>query len=146
MFSLNRLEDILTVLYSIYYPGQLKMPVIVDTPLGQSIANKWLDSIEKDVEQWKDVWSWENLQKPDTYKESQAWQHIEGPMIVVSSGGMLTAGRAVGWAQHLLPDSRNHIIFCGFSSENSLASQIKNYKENKYVKIDGKVVKNNAAD
>lgn len=144
VFSLNRLEDVLTVLYSIYYPGQLKMPVIVDTPLGQSIANQWIDSIEKDEAQWEAVWAWENLQKPESYKESQAWQHIEGPMIVVSSGGMLTAGRAVGWAQHLLPDPKNHIMFCGFSSENSLASKIKNYKENRYVKVDGKTVKNNA--
>lgn len=144
VFSLNRLEDVLSVLYDIYHEDGLNIPIIVDTPLGKSIANIWDRSIDSDVDYWNEVWNWDNLQKPDTYKESKAWQDIPGSMIVVSSGGMLTAGRAVSWAQHLLPHSNNHIIFCGFSSEKSLASQIKNYKSNPYVKIDGNSVKNKA--
>lgn len=144
VFSLNRLEDMVSVLYDIYHEEGLKIPVIVDTPLGQNIAKIWHQSIDKDIDYWNEVWHWENLQKPESYKESKAWQDTSGPMIIVSSGGMLTAGRAVGWAQHLLPHGNNHIVFCGFSSEKSLASQIKNYKANPYVKVDGTPIKNKA--
>ena len=144
VFSLNRLEDVLCVLYDIYHEDGLKIPVIVDTPLGQSVANIWHQAIDSDQEYWHDVWHWENVQKPESYKESKAWQDVKGSMIIVSSGGMLTAGRAVGWAQHLLPHGNNHIVFCGFTSEKSLASQIKNYKGNPYVKVDGTPVKNKA--
>ncbi|MGF6375003.1 metallo-beta-lactamase family protein [Clostridiales Family XIII bacterium PM5-7] len=144
VFSLNRLEEVLSVLYDTYHDSDLKIPIIVDTPLGTSIADAWETTIEKDVEYWHKVWNWKNIQKPDTYKESVAWQQIDGAMIVLSSGGMLTAGRAVGWAHALLPHHKNHIVFCGFTSERSLASQIKNQKDNKQVKIDGKPTKNNA--
>ena len=144
VFSLNRLEAILSVLYDIYKDNTDKIPIVVDTPLGQNIADIWENIVEKDKDYWREVWNWKRVQKPQSHKESVALQSIEGPMIVLSSGGMLTAGRAVGWAQNMLPKKNNHIVFCGFSSENSLAAQIKNYKENPTVKIDGKSVKNNA--
>lgn len=143
VFSLNRLEDVLSVLYDIYGQEGLKIPVVIDTPLGQSIANIWADSIDKDQEYWDKVWHWENLQKPESHKESLAWQNIEGSMIILSSGGMLTAGRAVSWAQHLLPDKKNHIMFCGFSSKNSLATRIKDSTEH-HINIDGKNIRNKA--
>ena len=48
----------------------------------------------------------------------------------------------MSWAKALLPDRNAHILFCGYSSENTLASKIR-FGENK-INIEGDVVENNA--
>lgn len=145
VFSLNRLEDILSTLYDIY--GQddtFKVPIIIDTPLGIKIAKEWKKSIEYDNDYWQDVWVWANVQKSETFKESLAWQELKGTMIILASSGMMTAGRSIAWGKKLLPNSKDHIIFCGFSSKKSLASMIKNYRANERIKIEGVYYKNKA--
>ena len=44
--------------------------------------------------------------------------------------------------QKILPDSRSHILFVGFSNENSLATKIKNGNKQKTISIDGKSIAN----
>lgn len=48
----------------------------------------------------------------------------------------------MSWAKALLPDCNSHIMFCGYSSDNTLASKIR-FGENK-ISIEGDVVENNA--
>jgi predicted metal-dependent RNase len=59
----------------------------------------------------------------------------------LAASGMLAAGRAVTWVSKLLPNDRNHIIFCGYSPANSLAGKIKEGKK-KTLTIDGKLIAN----
>ena len=65
-------------------------------------------------------------------------------MIILASSGMMTAGRSIAWGKKLLPNSKYHIIFCGFSSKKSLASMIKDYRANERIKIEGVYYKNKA--
>lgn len=63
-------------------------------------------------------------------------------MVVLSSAGMLSGGKSVSWAKALLPDPNAHIMFCGYSSENTLASKIR--FGDKKINIEGDVIENNA--
>lgn len=60
------------------------------------------------------------------------------PCVSLSASGFITAGRSRQWVKTLLPNYKAHIIFVGYSSENSLASKIKHGKSQKTITIDGK--------
>ena len=141
VFSLSRLQMVLTLLYEMY-GSNLSIPVIIDTPLGTKISSMWGDLIDKDDELWYKVHSWQNIKIAHEYGDSKYWQELDEPMIILSSGGMLSAGRAVGWAKKIVNNSKHHICFCGFAGQNTLAHQIKNHKEYPYVNVDGVKLKN----
>ena len=55
---------------------------------------------------------------------------------------MLTAGRSVCYLKYLLHSEKNCVLFCGYSSENTVATEIK--RGAKEIKVDGELVKNKA--
>lgn len=129
-FAQQRLEDILEVLVKL---GVTKR-VYVDTPLGEKIYRAWPEPLDyEDRLNLKFVQSWE---------ESQALQVSNEPCILIASSGMLTAGRAVCYLKHLLPSPNNAVLFIGYSSENTTATEIK--QGSKSIKVDGEVVENRA--
>lgn len=129
-FAQQRLEDILEVLAKL---GVTKR-VYVDTPLGEKIYRAWPEPLDyEDRLNLKFVQSWE---------ESQALQISNEPCIIVASSGMLTAGRAVCYLKYLLPSPNNAVLFIGYSSENTTATEIK--QGSKSIKVDGEVVPNRA--
>lgn len=142
VFSLSRLQMMLTVLYEMY-GSNLDIPVIIDTPLGVKINALWKDLIECDEDLWEKVSNWSNIRIAHEYSDSKYYQDLNEPMIILSSGGMLSAGRAVGWAKKLVSNSKHHICFCGFAGENTLAYQIKNQNKHPYIKVDKVKLKNN---
>ena len=64
-------------------------------------------------------------------------------MIILSSSGMLTAGRVLQYLPKILTDQNACILFCGYSTEGTLAYEIKHGKK-KYLEIAGKKVPNRA--
>lgn len=69
---------------------------------------------------------------------------MSGPMIILSSSGMLTAGRVLNYLPRILSNPNNCILFCGYSTEGTLAWDIK-HGHKKYLKIGNKMVANKAA-
>lgn len=51
---------------------------------------------------------------------------------------MLSQGRSIAYLPNILSYWRNHILFCGYLSENSLGWKIKNSKSD-YIKINDKL-------
>lgn len=143
VFSLDRLENILTELYKLFGDKKdFKTKILVDTPLGIRIANLWKDIISVDKELWEKVCSWENIVWVNDYVTSLSYQKTKEPQIILASSGMMNAGRSVSWAKCLIPNSNNHICFCGYSGENTLAQKIKDYKGNNYITIEGDTIPN----
>lgn len=142
VFSLSRLQMMLTMLYEMY-GSNLSIPVVIDTPLGTKINSLWKDLIESDNELWEKVSNWQNIKIAHEYGDSKYYQDLDEPMIILSSGGMLSAGRSVNWAKKLVTNSKHHICFCGFAGSNTLAYQIKNQGKHPYIKVDKVTLKNN---
>lgn len=143
VFSLDRLQSILTMLYQLYSSNpDFKIDIVIDTPLGIKITDLWEDILQIDNQLWSEVINWKNIKYAKTWEDSLCCQHSQDPMIILASSGMCTNGRSVAWVKNLLPGSKNFICFCGFSSEDSLASKIKNGKDNKFIHVEGKPVAN----
>ncbi len=144
VFSLDRLQTMLTILYEMYGNSEsFKTKIIIDAPLGQKISEMYSDLIECDHELWEKVYSWENLIWCKEYTESKFYQELNEPMIILSTSAMCTSGRILGWVKKFLPNPDYRILFCGYSGDETIASRIKDYKHNKYIKIDGATYRNN---
>jgi metallo-beta-lactamase family protein len=111
----------------------------VDSPLAVEITNIYRDILTgEDKELIEKICSWENVRFIKDKKESDASVLDKSPKIIISSSGMMQAGRVIKYAQSILPDSRSMTIFIGYSTVGSLAWKIKNGKSNKTITINGK--------
>ena len=63
-------------------------------------------------------------------------KHIRHPLIVLASSGMLSFGPAKGWCKKVISDKKCAIVFCGFTPEETLGSEVKDTSVSK-VRIDG---------
>ena len=140
VFALGRCQIMMTILYQLWCGGKIPadIHVYVDSPMAQKICKLY----PEDDELWDKVYHWGNLKFIADNAETLALQASKAPMVVLSSAGMLSGGKSVSWAKAFAPDPNAHIIFCGYSSQNTLASQIR-YGQAK-ITIDGEMVENNA--
>lgn len=130
VFSLQRAEDMLEELAQL----GVDCPVYLDGPLACRIYHNWPERLDyenrlnfKLIEEW-----------PDSVALQTAHEHC----VILSSSGMLSAGRALSHLKTLLPSPNNAVLFCGYSSPNTLAYEIKHGA--KEIKVDGDLVQNNA--
>ena len=138
-FSLDRTQNLITVLYQLYGKDkQFEIPVIIDSPLAIQITAAYLRLLPDDDRRLLEgVLSWKNVHLIKDYDDSLRYQLSKEPMIVLAASGFMQAGRSRTWAKHILPDSQSHIVFVGYASDNSLAGKLKNMT-NKTITIDKK--------
>ena len=115
----------------------IDVEIYLDSPLSQKICNIWDDENFQN-----NVMTMPNLHIIQDWGESQILQNQDKHCVIIAASGFLNGGRALAHLKTLLPNRNNHVIFCGFSGENNLASQIKD--GDKSVKIDGDWIDNNA--
>lgn len=142
VFALDRLQTLLTVLYDVFERCGFDVPVLVDTPLGESVCDVWGKIISRDKEKWHDVITWHRLNFAVDYTDSQSWQNSDKPAVILASSGMCNNGRSVSWVKTLLPGDNNHILFCGYSAVDTIATAIKDGQNNRFLKIDGVLTPN----
>ena len=132
-FSLGRTQELLTLLYR---EGIHKeCTIYLDSPLAQKICNIWPES-----EEWSKIMA--SCKKVDSFEASEALQRSNEHCIIISAGGMCNGGRSVSHLKTILPSPKNHIVFIGYASPETLAGKIKaNQKE---ITIDGAIYPNNA--
>ena len=142
VFSLHRLQTMLAVLYETY-GGDSPIKILADSPLGQSISVIWEYLIDKDHGLWEKIKAWDKLYWVSDFKDSVHFNTVKEPMLVLCGGAFLQGGRATYWVRENLSIKDNYIVFCGYSTPDSPAGQIKSGRL-KEIKIDGKTIKNRA--
>ena len=144
VFANDRCQNILTLLYEMYGEDKLfNIPIIVDTPLGIKICDSYTSQLKgANAVLWNKVCHWKNVHFASELEDSLFWRTYQGSLIVLASSGMLDKGRAKEWCKKLLPDSRNAIIFCGYSTPDTVAYAVKSGL--KSVKIDRQLFPNRA--
>lgn len=142
-FSLDRTQNILTFLYELFSADKnFNVSILIDSPLAAKLTGVYLRQLPEDERKLLErALDWENVKLINDYDDSRYWQGLNKPMIILAASGFMQAGRSRAWAKVILPDRKSHIIFVGFSSEGSLAGNLKNIK-NKKTKIDGKLYAN----
>lgn len=145
-FSLDRTPYILWILYTLFKNNDnFNIPIIVDSPLANRLLDCYSEILEGEAkEKFKSMMEWRNLKRIVEAEDSKAAVSDKGAKCIVASSGMLSAGRSVKWAQSILPNKNDCILFIGYASEGTLAYKIKHEKENKTININGKPCKNKA--
>jgi len=142
-FSLDRTQNMLTFLYDMFgHDENFKVPILLDSPLASKLTGTYLKLLKgEDRKRLEDALIWNNVTIVDTYEDSQSWQRMKKPMIILAASGFMQAGRSRSWAKTILPDSKSHIIFIGFATDGSLSGKLRQAKT-KTITIDGKAYAN----
>lgn len=145
-FSFSRTQEILTNLYEIYHDDpEFKYDVVVDSMLSVDICNLYDSLLDgDDLKLWNKVKDWENVRFITEKDESLACVKSHNPKVVISSSGFCTNGRILSYLHEYLNDTNSMIAFSGYVGDNNsyLSYRIKNYKDNKIIKISGDPVHN----
>lgn len=146
IFSLDRCQNILTHLYLIFKDCEnFNAQIVIDSPLAIEICYAYKELLEgEELELWNEVLSWKKITFVKNFEHSKRLQMSAEPMVILAASGFMQAGRSRQWAKEIIPSRRSHIIFVGFSSENSLAGIIKEGQQ-AMIKIDDKTVRNRCA-
>lgn len=146
-FSFSRTQEILTNLYNIYHNTTFQYDIIVDSILSCDICDMYSNLLsDEDLDLWNKVKSWDNVKFIKEKEDSLTCVKSHNPKIILSSSGFCTNGRILSYLHEYLNDENSMVIFSGYTgSDNSyLSYRIKNYKENKFIKISGDKVENKA--
>ena len=146
VFALNRTQNIITFLYELLYNEKdFTQKILIDSPLATKISKLFQEELlsDDDLEKWNKVCEWENLHFIEEYNESKFYRNSSEPLVVLACSGMLVGnGRSIQWLKEILGKRNSHIIFVGYTAENSLARKIQNEKATRNFTIDGCVRKN----
>ena len=146
-FSFSRTQELLTNLYQIFHDTDFKYNIIVDSMLTCDICDLYTTILkDDDLELWNKVCNWKNVKFVKEKEESIFYVKNHTPKIVLSSSGFCTNGRILSYLHEYLQDENSMVIFSGYTgADNSyLSYRIKNFKENKVIKISGDPVENKA--
>lgn len=143
-FALDRLPYMLWILFSLFSDDDsFKIPIIIDSPLGIRLLDAYKKVMDDTMlTKFQEMLSWKNVKLVSEATESKAVMSDGKPKVVIASAGMLTAGRSVKWAQHILPNPDDCLLFIGYAATNTLAHKIKHGKDIKTITIAGKSIKN----
>ena len=136
-FALDRTPEMYMTIREVMKQHEWDIPILIDSPL----AVKQFKIYAKDNPKLMEEVERSRTRLCVDWSESTQYHKANGPMIIISSSGMLTAGRVLQYLPHILPDSRNCILFCGYSTEGTLAWDIKKGQK-KTLKIGGKRIPN----
>ena len=145
-FSLGRTQEIVYTLNKLFNAGKLpKIRIYVDSPLSASattVMNQHKECLNSDVqkllEKDPDPFGFEGLKYVTKVDDSKAIDESNEPCIIISSSGMMDAGRVKHHLKHCLPHEKNTLLVVGYCSPNSLGAKL--VKGDKEVKIFGELV------
>ena len=147
-FSFSRTQEILTNLYELYHLDKnFKYDIVVDSKLSVDICDLYEQLLtDDDLKLWNKVSNWERVQFITEKTDSLACVKDHRPKIIISSSGFCTNGRILSYLHEYLSDEKSMICFSGYVGDDNsyLSYRVKNYKENKEIKISGDYVENKA--
>ncbi len=149
-FSLGRTQEIVYILDKLKNKKLLpNIKVYVDSPLSTNITDimrENVDCFNKRLHEYiktdADPFGFSNLKYIREKEESIALNTIEEPCIIISSSGMMDAGRIKHHLANNISDPKNTVLVVGYCTPNSLGGKIK--AGEKEVKIFGKFYEVNA--
>ena len=122
-FSVQRLQEIIWYLHETYlrHPEFNCIPIYIDTPMGKNVSCRVYSSAQEfynnealDVcTKYGNVLEWDQLIYTNDYKESMALATGDAK-IIISSAGMMQAGRILNHIESFLPSKGCTIMLTGF--------------------------------
>ena len=131
-FSVGRTQEIVYVLNQLYNDGRLeRIPVYVDSPLSANateIFRRHADTLNEQVRDTMrfddDPFGFNTLRYITDVQQSKALNRSEQPCIIISSSGMLEAGRIKHHVSNHIDDPSTTILIVGYCTPISLGARI----------------------
>ena len=147
-FSFSRTQEILSTLYDLYgEDSNFHTEVVVDSKLSCEISNLYSSLLDgEDYDYWNNVYNWGTVRFMSEKEDSRNCLSEHNQKIIISSSGFCTNGRVVNYLKKYLRDKNSMIIFSGYTGDNPsyLSYRIKNYRDNKFIKINKENIVNRA--
>lgn len=145
-FSLDKMPYVIWLLYQMFGKDEnFNVPIIIDSPLSNKLLDCYSSILSgEEKKSFDEMMLWKNIKRIITPEDSKAAIADGGAKVILSSSGMLTAGRSVKWTQSILPRNNDCILFMGYTGEDTLGYKIKNGSNQKTININGKPIKNRA--
>ena len=143
-FSVGRTQEIVYVLNQLYNDGRLeRIPVYVDSPLSANAteifrrhAHTLNDEVRDTMRFDPDPFGFNTLRYITDVQQSKALNRSEQACIIISSSGMLEAGRIKHHVSNHIDDPSTTILIVGYCTPTSLGARIQDPKL-RYVSIFG---------
>ena len=143
-FAVGRTQLLLYCIYQIFQKNpEMKIPVFVNSPMATKASKLYYLFHEEHrltKEQTREMFEMATFVQ--SVEESKALNLKKGPIIIISSSGMLTGGRILHHIKAFAPDPRNAIILAGYQAPGTRGEALINGK--KELKIHGEEVSINA--
>jgi Predicted exonuclease of the beta-lactamase fold involved in RNA processing len=131
-FSIGRTQEIIFVLNNLYNKGLLpKIEVFVDSPLSVNATEIFRmhpecmnDNVKSVMRYDPDPFGFNSLKYIKSVEESKSLNDYYSPCIIISSSGMMEAGRVKHHLANNISNWRNTILVVGYCSPTSLGARI----------------------
>jgi metallo-beta-lactamase family protein len=141
-FAVGRSQQVTLLLRRLMKRGELpEVPIHIDSPMATDatrIYSRFLNRRNVDPDVFEDgrlrLFP-ENVHFHPSVAESKRLNELSGPRIIVSSSGMLSAGRVLHHLKRLAPDRRNLIVLAGYQAPGTRARALLDGEEE--VKVHG---------
>jgi metallo-beta-lactamase family protein len=151
-FSIGRTQEIVFVLNNLYNRGLLpKIEVFVDSPLSVNATEIFRlhpecmnEEVNQVIKTDPDPFGFNSLHYIKNVDESKALNDYHNPCIIISSSGMLEAGRVKHHVANNVSNWRNTILIVGYCTPSSLGARIQE-PGLRYISIFGEMHEVNAS-
>ena len=131
-FSVGRTQEIVYVLNELFNDGRLeRVPVYVDSPLSANAteifrrhAHTLNEQVQDTMRYDPDPFGFNGLRYITDVQQSKALNRSEQPCIIISSSGMLEAGRIKHHVSNHIDDPSTTILIVGYCTPSSLGARI----------------------
>jgi metallo-beta-lactamase family protein len=131
-FAIGRTQDIVWELDRLLSAGRIpQLPLYLDSPMAKGASDIYRAHPEAYDEETAALLAAHEapLDFPgqtivQNVEESRRIARAQPPYIIVASNGMLTGGRSVGHAEHLLGDPSATVLFVGYQGEGTLGGHL----------------------
>jgi len=142
-FSVGRTQEIVYMLDKLETAGKLpRIPVYVDSPLAVNATSVYLshpecydETLNKYLEKDDNPFGFADLTYIKHVNESKALNESKEPMIIISSAGMMNAGRVKHHLYNNIQNPNNTFLIVGYCSPETPGGQLRN--GNKQITIFG---------
>lgn len=137
-FSVGRTQELVYMLDRMETEGQLPhIPVYVDSPLSVNatmIFGSHPECFDQDLAEYMLIdpnpFGFNNLKYIRATEDSKALNTLQGPAIIISSSGMITAGRIKHHVFNNIDQPENAILIVGYCSPSTPCGHLRNGGEN----------------
>ncbi len=132
-FSLGRTQELIYILHLLIKQNAIpKLPIYIDTPLGDKITKVFPrhprlfdDNFKKEFgDDGNAAFNFNNLKYIQSATESKSLNSKSGPFVVVAGSGMCEGGRILHHLKNGIGNADNIVLITGFQAENTLGRKI----------------------